>query len=64
MKQIVYRVWLLSRDERLLRTLCFACVGLATLSYLLAGLQAVTPPDKVASYEPIQFTSAKRFVSP
>jgi hypothetical protein len=61
---MIYRAWLLSRDERFLKRMCLACVGLATLSYLMAGVQAVGPPDTPASYERIQLVSDSRFVSP
>jgi hypothetical protein len=32
--KVAYHVWLLSRDEQVLKILCAACVGLAALSYL------------------------------
>ena len=45
--KVVYRVWLLSRDERVLKILCLACVGLAALSFLIAGFQP-GPPSGIA----------------
>jgi hypothetical protein len=55
--RLVYRAWLLSRDERVLRVLCVACLGLAGMSYVLGKLDAVAPRVVNPSYERVQFSS-------
>jgi hypothetical protein len=55
--KLIYWAWLLSRDERVLRLLCVACLGLAGMSYVLSKLEAAGPEVATASYEPMQFNS-------
>ena len=55
--KFVYLVWLLSRDDRLLRLLFAACLGLAVLSHVLAALQ--NEPD-TAKRDSIQVTADSR----
>ena len=47
--KIVYCVWILSRDERVLRFLCCACIALASFSFLIARVpdQATPAQDRV-----------------
>jgi hypothetical protein len=44
----VYRIWLLSRDERFLSILGSAFLGLALLSHFIAKLSDLGPPAAVA----------------
>jgi hypothetical protein len=53
--KLVYQAWLLSRDERVLKLLCVACLGLAGMSYVLSKLEAAAPRVAAASYERTQF---------
>ena len=60
--KLVYFVWLLSRDVRFLRTLCLMCLGLAALSYLLAGIGSV--PNSAGTYDRLRLTPDSRLVPP
>ena len=60
--KLVCNLWLLSRDERVLKTLCLIFVTQAAFSYLLAGVQAV--PNTAGSYDRLRLTSDSRLLPP
>jgi hypothetical protein len=59
--ELAYFLWLLTRDERVLKFLCIGCLVLAALCYSRAG---VSERHKVAAYDRVQLTSDARLVSP
>ena len=60
--KLVYNLWLLSRDERVLRILFITFITLAAFSYLLAGIQAV--PNIAGSYDRLRLTPDSRLLPP
>jgi hypothetical protein len=62
--KLAYGVWLLSRDERVLKVLWLACIGLAALSYVHAGFMASRPRGSDAVHEHIQLSADSRLISP
>jgi hypothetical protein len=62
--KLAYCVWLLSRDERVLKVLWLVCIGLATLCYMHAGVLASRPRDRDATREHIQLSADSRLVLP
>ena len=63
--KIVYCVWILSRDERLLRFLCCACIALASFSFLIARVpDQATPAQDRVGFQRFQISTESPLIMP